>query len=335
MSTNANGVVTTFGYDVQGRLISKTAAGRTTSYEYDGAGNLIAAYLPGGKDLFYSYTNADLLEKIEDNAGDYIQYFYDTEGNRIREEIHDHSGLLRREADFEFDYFNRLVKTIYPGGHFEERDYDDNGSLTRIIDPNGHATQYDYDPLNRLVTVTQPGDVVTGYDYDRHDNLVSVTDAKENTTTYIPDDFGSVISTTSPDTNTSLYASDPAGNLVSKTDANGNTVTYTYDALNRLTAIQYPDPTQNIIYSYDEETNGTGRLTGMTDASGGHSYVYDELGRLMQEIQVVDGQEFTIEYAYDENGEMVSVTYPGGRTVTSSPRPRSRSRRVGSGALRT
>ena len=53
--------------------------------------------------------------------------------------------------------------------------------------------------------------------------------------------------------------------MVSKNDANGNTITYTYDALNRLTAIRFPDSSQDITYGYDNGANGKGRLTSMTD----------------------------------------------------------------------
>jgi YD repeat-containing protein len=197
-SIDANGVVTTYVYDAAGRLTSRTTAGHTTSFDYDGAGNLTAVYLPNGSSITYTYTDADLLEKIEDNLGNYIEYFYDTEGNRTREEIHDQNGLLKKFVDFEFDDFNRLKKTIYPDASFEERTYDDNGNLTGVTDASTNATLYDYDALNRLTTVTQPGDVITGYGYDSHDNLVTVTDAESHSTSYVYDDLGRLVSTTSP-----------------------------------------------------------------------------------------------------------------------------------------
>ena len=56
--------------------------------------------------------------------------------------------------------------------------------------------------------------------------------------------------------------------------------TYTYDALNRLTAIDYPDNSQDVTFTYDTCTNGIGRLCGMTDESGSTSYSYDARGNL-------------------------------------------------------
>ena len=55
-------------------------------------GNLLRTILANGLKIVNTYAPSGLLERIEDNAGHYIQYFYDTEGNPIREEIHDRDG---------------------------------------------------------------------------------------------------------------------------------------------------------------------------------------------------------------------------------------------------
>ncbi|MBW1901200.1 MAG: hypothetical protein JRJ20_06140, partial [Deltaproteobacteria bacterium] len=314
--TDANNVVTTFGYDVLGRLTSNATAGVTTTSEYDAAGNLTAVYLPGGRTVSYTYTSADLLEKIEDNLGNHIIYSYDTEGNRIREEIHDSDGTLMRFSDHEFDAFNRLSKIIYPGNDIEERGYDLNGNLVTLTDENNNPTAYDYDALDRLISVSRPGNIITGYAYDSHDNLVKVTDAETNATEYAYDDLGRVMTVNSPDTGMTFHQYDPAGNLVSKTDAGGATVTYTYDALNRLTAILYPDSSQDITYTYDEGENGKGRLTTMADPSGLCAYAYDSLGNMVTETKTVEGRIYTTRYAYDLAGILTGITYPDGRTVT-------------------
>ncbi len=155
--TDINGVATDFTYDVMGRMKTKTSAGLTTSYDYDNAGNLTAVHLPGGRNIFYTYTPADMIEKIQDNEGNYIKYFYDTEGSRTKQEIHDKNGVLKQFTDYEPDDYNRLKKIIYPGGAYEEYGYDGNDSLTQARDAKGEITAYTYDALNRLSAVTQPG----------------------------------------------------------------------------------------------------------------------------------------------------------------------------------
>jgi YD repeat-containing protein len=84
--------------------------------------------------------------------------------------------------------------------------------------------------------------------------------------------MGRVVTTLSPDTGTTRYAYDEAGNLVSKTDANGIAIAYCYDSLNRLTAVLFPDTTQNITYSYDQGLFGKGKRTGMTGQGKAHRY---------------------------------------------------------------
>jgi len=314
--TDPNGVATAYVYDGLGRLTSKTTNGSITSFEYDALGNQTTVHLPAGRDIIYTYTSANFLEKAEDSLGNYILYFYDTEGNRTREEIHDTDGVLKKYTDFEFDDYNRFKKAIYPGGLFEERAYDDNGNLLSIKDADSRTTAYSYDPLNRLINVTQPGSVITGYVYDSHDNLISVTDAENHTTTYTYDDLGRQISESSPDSNTTGYTYNASGNLLSKTDAIGNTVSYTYDVLNRLTAIHYPDSAQDVTYTYDEGVNFKGRLTGMTDPSGTYLYSYDALGNFITEEKTIEEVPYVTQYTYDAAGILNGIIYPNGRTVT-------------------
>ncbi|MFC1824940.1 RHS repeat-associated core domain-containing protein, partial [Thermodesulfobacteriota bacterium] len=314
--SDANGVVTSMAYNADGRPISRTTAGFITTFEYDGVGNLTATHLPGGRTITNGYTDAGLLERIEDSLGNGILYSYDPEGNRIREEIQDDGGTLRRYVDYEYDGFNRLKKTHYPEGPYEERNYDDAGNLVAMTDPKGLQTQYGYDPLNRLATVTQPDDVTTAYTYDGHDNLLSVTDAENHETAYTYDDLGRLMDTVSPDTGSTSHTYDGAGNLISKADANGSTTTYTYDVLNRLTAVHYPDASQDVTYSYDEGTNGQGRLTGMTDPSGAYAFSYDALGNLIEEQKTINGIAYSTQYTYGPTGLLTGMTYPSGRTIS-------------------
>ena len=92
------------------------------------------------------------------------------------------------------------------------------------------------------------------------------------------------------------------------------------DALNRLTAIHFPDTSQDITYTYDGATlNGKGRLTGMSDPSGTTTYSYTGKGELYKEIKTftgLSGLSYTTTYAYGGNGNMKQITYPGGSKVT-------------------
>ncbi|MDU9051105.1 MAG: RHS repeat-associated core domain-containing protein [Candidatus Electrothrix sp. Rat3] len=71
-------------------------------------------------------------------------------------------------------------------------------------------------------------------------------------------------------------------------------------------------------YNYDETVEGTeqkGRLTSMTDASGGSVYLYNIHGELVKETRTTAGQVFVTEYGYTGNGEVAYMIYPSGRKI--------------------
>src|SRR5512139_1902172 len=109
---------------------------------------------------------------------------------------------------------------------------------------------------------------------------------------------------------------DPAGNLVQKTDQRGVVVNFTYDALNRLTAVLPQSQVDNIVYAYDQGSNGAGRLTGITDPTGVYTLSYDTIGRLAAEQKVVLVTLYTTRYGYAPGGQINHVVYPSSRVVT-------------------
>ncbi len=255
---------------------------------------------------------------LDDAAGGVTTYTYiptgSTNGNSLSS-ITDASG---NTTSFEYDEMGRSTKVINPDNTVITKTYDAKDNLISQTDENGNTTQYAYDIANSLISVTDPMAGVTGYSYDDMDNLSSVADANGNATTYEYDSIKRLLKTISPDTGTTVYSYDANGNLVSKTDANGTTVTYAYDNLNRIISISFPDPSDNITYSYDNCLNGKGRLCKMTDPAGTTNYEYNVRGQVVKETKIVDNITYNIEYSYTPNGNLKGVTYPDGRVVTYS-----------------
>jgi len=233
--------------------------------------------------------------------------------------VKDPAETLTRYADYDYDDYNRLWKTNYPGGAYAERLCDDKGNLTQVTDPNTKVTQYGYDALDRVSLLSQPGPTNTQFTYNSESGVTGVQDAAGKLTSYDYDDLGRVVAETSPDSGNTTYEYDAAGNLLSKTDAKGITITYTYDALNRLTAETYPDSSQNVAYTYDQGTYGVGRRTGRVDQSGSYTYTYDAFGNLTEEQKNVGGVVYTTDYTYDESGVLTGVSYPAGFSVQYTP----------------
>ena len=322
--TDPNGVVTQRTYDERNRIktITNLSTNVQTQYFYDARGNLSYIILPEANRIDFTYNLANKLTEIKDSLNNKIQYQYDVEGNRIREETKDPMGTLKKYLDFTYDAYNNLKRIINPDTTYTEYTYDGRKNPTASKDPKNNTILYTYDPLSRLKVMTQPLSTITLYGYDTQDNQASVTDPNGNITQYYNDDFGRKNQTGSPDTGTTDYLYDEAGNLIQRFDAKEAVANYTYDALNRLTAIQFPsDSNQNVTFTYDSTsvTYGIGRLTGRVDPSGSYTFYYDSQGNLTREDKTIGGILYNTQYTYNNNNILTSVTYPSGRTITYTP----------------
>jgi RHS repeat-associated protein len=194
------------------------------------------------------------------------------------------------KTTYEYDGFNRLVKTRYPDPStagtssttdYEQLTYNSYGQLTGRRGRDGNSFSYSYDNLGRLRTVDAPGsqpDVTYSYD-----NLGRVVEASQS---------GHTIS----------YAYDALGRLTSETQAS-RTVSYEYDAAGRRTKMTWPDSFY-VTYVYDDAGEVTAiRENGATSGAGVlATFAYDNLG---QRTTLTRG-----------NGSSTSYTYNGGSRLT-------------------
>ncbi len=310
-----NGLITQLGYDPRGRLRSRTVGGETSAYNYDAAGQLQRITKPDASFTAFIYDQAHRLTQVSDNLSNKIVYTLDAAGNRVKEEVYDPANALVRTLTQTFDALGRPNTATGAQGQTSTLGYDDNGNLTAAADPLGQATTRGYDALNRLIASTDPTSHTTQYQFDANDNLTRVTDPRGLATSYQFDGLGNPTATLSPDTTTTQNGFDSAGNPIRKTDANGNAVTYGYDALNRVTQISYPNSSP-IVFTYDQGTNGIGRLTQMTDATGSTQWGYDAQGRVTSKTQRIGALSLTVRSVYDTSGRLTSVVYPSGKTLS-------------------
>ena len=324
--TDPNGVVTTYAYDLRGRLRARTVdagnpAAETTAFDYDSAGQLVKVTLPDGSFLRYQYDTAHRLTEVVDSLGNVIQYTLDAMGNRTKEDVFDPADRLARTQQRIYDALNRLHNDIGAAGQTSTYAYDGNGNLKSVADPLNRSTTLAYDALNRLMTSTDPAGGVTQYGYDARDRLVAVKDPINLTTTYAYDGLGNLTQFASPDTGISTYVPDAAGNVVGATDARGMATSHTYDALNRQTLTTFVGG--SVTLEYDNTATGgayaRGRLTRIIDPSGSTTYAYDAHGRVLSKRQTVgvdaSAKSFTVGYQYAA-GRMTGITYPSGRSVS-------------------
>jgi len=318
--TDPNSVVTTLGYDLRRRLVSRAASSETTSFDYWPTGLLKQVTLPDASTVQYTYDNAHRLTGVADGAGNSIAYTLDALGNRTAENVYDASSVLHRTHTRVFNSLSRLYQDVNAAGTAAVTTtfgYDSDGNPTSINAPLSRNTVNVYDELDRLRQITDPGSGVTQIAYDADDHVAQVTDPRSLVTTYAYSGFGERVSQVSPDTGTTTSVYDAGGNLATATDARGAVATYAYDALNRVMSVAYSNggvADQTITYSYDTGTNGAGRLTGGSDANHSMNWSYDALGRVTGKSQTVGAVTLSVAYSYT-NGDLTGITTPSGQSV--------------------
>ncbi len=235
--TFANGISTSYSYDLASRLLSLVTSPmpQVTSYTYDSVGNrqtmtdTLGIHNYGYDDL-YRLTSATLPTEA---------YTYDPVGNR-------------NPASFVYDAANRLLDDgVYT------YTYDDNGNLTVKTNKTvpTDITNYTYDVENQLVQVTSPMPQVTSYTYDGLGRRIE-KNVNGTITRYIYDNEDIIAEY--DDTNTLqanylhgpgvdeplrmerggqkyFYHTDGLGSITNLTDQTGATVkTYQYDAFGNI-----------------------------------------------------------------------------------------------------
>ena len=108
---DANGISTTYTYDLRQRLTSITSQGSVTTYVYRLNGLLERVQSPSGIETRYEYDDARRLKAVSDSIGNRIDYTLDASGNRTKEEAKDPSGTLKRTMSRVYDALGRAQQT--------------------------------------------------------------------------------------------------------------------------------------------------------------------------------------------------------------------------------
>ncbi len=323
-SSDPNGVAANYTYDNRGRITSVTinpgANQSTTGFTYDPAGNLTIITFPDSSTLTYTYDDAHRLTSATNNLGDTVTFTLDAMGDRTATVIQSASSVVTKQQSATFDELGRVMANIGAASQTTTHAYDLNSNEIATTDPRGKVYGHTFDALNRLHEETDPDSGHTSLAYNGKDEVIGVTDARSLATTYVRDGFGDVIQRTSPDTGTEVFWYDANGNVVKKVDARGVETDFTYDAASRVLTETFPTASaENVTFVYDATAGGNkgiGRLTSIGDQSGSTAFVFDALGRVPSDTQVVSGQSYVMGYTYDAAGHVLTETYPSGRIVT-------------------
>ena len=151
--------------------------------------------------------------------------------------------------------------------------YDDANNLIRTEFPNGVVETREYDELNRLIGLeNKVGDtVISGYRYDLNDagHRLSVTEHEGRIVSYTYDDLYRLTEENINNGDRVIsYTFDNVGNRLTRTDAVEGVTTYTYDDNDQLqseTLSQNGTVIDTTIYTYDDNGNLIQQVKNGTD----------------------------------------------------------------------
>ncbi|MGH7552983.1 MAG: RHS repeat-associated core domain-containing protein, partial [Longimicrobiales bacterium] len=276
---DANGNVTTFEYDLQGRRTKETRGttgqttftyedttsrlksltdrkGNTTTFSYYTDDRISSrSFSDGTATITYTYGAVTGLLSEAANGADTIAWTYDVTDRIVSET----SAANESTVSYTYDDAGSVTSLKVDGEVFVTFSYDEAYRLTRVT-RNASIFDFGYDSASRKTSLGFPNGVATTYEYDTQSRLTSVSaDSNESVIT----DFS--------------YSYDAVDNRVQKVTPDW-TETYAYDAASRLRTVARDEGSPSRWkYFYDGVGNRTGEQ--IDDAPSVASY--DNLNQLV------------------------------------------------------
>ncbi|WP_026517854.1 DUF6531 domain-containing protein [Butyrivibrio sp. MC2021] len=314
-----------FIYDALGNPICKNDNGRKTTFEFDALNRIVKEEGPDGK-IEYTYDEADSLIKKVVNDKLVTLYAYNETGRMVMMEEPDGSS-----CKFNYDSRRRLTDTTDALGGVIRYDYYPDGKLRRVDRPDGTFEEKEYDPEGRVISKTNQAGYRIHTEYDELGRVVRLYDDENRSRTWQYLEGGQVFETNTLGRVTSFRYS-PTGKVSFMKDPSGQEARYKYNEMDELTAILRnnvsDEEADKIFANLDEllnsenetirctkwEKDSFGRITARIDAKGNrHEWNYGAAGELLSET---DENNNEISRSYDENFNLLGVSYPEGLKVT-------------------
>ncbi|QJD99468.1 LysM peptidoglycan-binding domain-containing protein [Massilia forsythiae] len=350
--TDANGHVTRYYYDQDGRLAATVnAAGEVEQRTYNAINQVTSlvryAQRIDGAELG-KMTGGEFgaiearLATLRSTARDYVAtYAYDATGRMTSRT--DETGT----HVFTYDTFNEVVldrADIGDGRTAQTRyTYTARGELLaqedlanaqtgavltrsvitrdafgRVIysknDNTGSGDTYAYDKLGRLVSVVSATGTGKSTVYDAFDRVVKEIDTSGGVTTYSYDTAARKMTMTTAEGVVHSVVRNAFGDVAELIDANGDKTTYTYDQDGNLKSVSDKLGTSEA-HDYDR----AGNMVTTTDGNGSVTrFEYDSVDRVLRRTVDVGGLNLVTSYTYDAQGRTLTVTDPTGAITATT-----------------
>ncbi len=301
-------------------------AGQVYAFDYDLQGNVIGAENPLGHQVKLSYeATFGQITLLEDARGNRSTFDYDDSGNLTvltypdggQETItYSAAGIptshTSRSSDtiiYTHNDRGQLLRKDYPDGSWVAYSYDTAGNMTSASDVNGAITM-EYDPDTDLLTrITYPSGHYFEFSYNDAWQRTQRLDQDSHELNYeydaagrpsrLCDENGAVIVS---------YEYDEVGRLSRESKGNGTYTTYEYDAAGQVISMVNFAPDDSVQSRFDYAYDANGNRTSMTTLAGTTTYNYDLIGQLVG-VTYPGGRH--VVYDYDAAGNRITVTDDG------------------------
>jgi len=312
--------------DGNGNVTSETnGIGATTFYTFDGLNRPTGVTYPVGnsKSIVYTSTTETLTRGtlvgakvydglhrlVSDSLGGINTSFQYDAANNVT--FVSDPGSSAVGTTYQYDILHRKTRITHEDGTYQSISY---GPATKTtVDERGNATVYSYrsygNPNDQfLMGVVAPiSSASLSIARNAKDLVTSIT---QGTLTrqygYNANYF--LTSETNPETGLTSYGRDDSGNMTTRTVGSSSAASFTYDGQNRLITTSYAAP--NTAPSVTNTWNAINRQLSASSTDGSRSMVYDQNGNLTSDTLIAGGYNFTAQYGYNGNDQIVSITYP-------------------------
>ena len=326
-NTDINGITATTTYDVFGRPLSESKAGRQVQFSYLSWGDptrqrVRQTLSDGTPDGLWVETYSDGLgrewRRVKDGGATQDILYSDSSSRVWKRSSWYGPDESPRYQVFAYDGAGRIRSITNPDGSQSHITYGVGYSV--LLDELGREKVLWSDPWGRTTQIREKNGqtyAYTTYERDPLGRVLRVVDAAGNPFGYSFNSLGWKVAECDPDVGCLDYTYDGAGNLLTQRNARDEVITYSYDEGGRRTSRTWPDGSK-VQWSYDERDHGAGmgRLTSVKDPNGSESFFYDALGRVTSTTKCVRGTCYTLQQTYDDVDRVTSLKYPDGEVVT-------------------
>lgn len=292
--TDGRGGVTETKYDESNRVEKQTdPMERVIEFEYGESGGKKTTTItePNGSTTFQKFNEAGEPLEVSRAKG---------------------TGL-ERKTTYEYDAAYGLLKATDALGHSTTYEYDSEGNQALEKDAEGNETKWTYNTTHDVETETTPRGEKTTYERDANGNVAAIErPAPEKAIqewTFEHAENGDLESATDSLGHETTFEYDSYGDLKAETDPEGDKTTWTYDEDGRQLTEVSPRGNEEGAEASEFETtverDGRGQPVKVTDPLGRETeYAYDENGNLET---VTDANEHTTTYTYNADDERTEV----------------------------